>query len=299
MKTRCCIAGGGPAGIMLGYLLARSGIDVLVLEKHADFFRDFRGDTVHPSTLDVIAELGLLDDFLALPHQEMTEAAGMIGDTLVQIADLSHLPTRCKFIALMPQWDFLNFLAEKGKRYSDFRVLMATEVSGLIEEDGIVTGVRAYNVRADLRANLPRLLEYVRNGGTLIDQYNVTDSNLVPMGPYKFSISHARVDVEEAPVVFPNPQNPLLRMPNEITQKDFEGWIQERGLYFASEWDAHYETVLESHDPGEKPQAGGMLYTRYGKGVYIFSGYSWFRELPAGVPGAYRIFANMLSGGRD
>ena len=121
MKTRCCIAGGGPAGIMLGYLLARSGIDVLVLEKHADFFRDFRGDTVHPSTLDVIAELGLLDDFLALPHQEMTEAAGMIGDTLVQIADLSHLPTRCKFIALMPQWDFLNFLAEKGKRYSDFR----------------------------------------------------------------------------------------------------------------------------------------------------------------------------------
>ena len=102
-----------------------------------------------------------------------------------------------------------------------------------------------------------------------------------------------------APVVFPNPRNPLLRMPNEITQKDFAGWIQERGLYFASEWDKRYEAVLESHDPGEKPQAGGMLYVRYGKGVYIFSGYSWFRELPAGVPGAYRIFANMLSGGRD
>jgi LmbE family N-acetylglucosaminyl deacetylase len=173
------------------------------------------------------------------------------------------------------------------------------EQRDLSEFDAIVTGVRAYNVRADLRANLPRLLEYVHNGGTLIDQYNVADSNLVPMGPYKFSVTHARVDVEEAPVVFPNPRNPLLRMPNEITQKDFEGWIQERGLYFASDWDAHYETVLESHDPGEKPQPGGMLYTRYGKGVYIFSGYSWFRELPAGVPGAYRIFANMLSGGRD
>jgi len=173
------------------------------------------------------------------------------------------------------------------------------EQRDLSDFDAIVTGVRAYNVRADLRANLPRLLEYVRNGGTLIDQYNVADSNLVPMGPYPFSASHARVDVEEAPVTFPNPQNPLLHMPNEITQKDFEGWIQERGLYFASEWDKHYETVLESHDPGEKPQAGGMLYTRYGKGVYIFSGYAWFRELPAGVPGAYRIFANLLSGGRD
>jgi len=165
----------------------------------------------------------------------------------------------------------------------------------LSEFDAIVTGVRAYNTRADLRVNLPRLLDYVRNGGTLIDQYNVTDANLVPMGPYPFKVGHDRVTVEEAPVTFTNPGNPLLSTPNEITQKDFEGWIQERGLYFASEWDPRYQTVLESHDPGEKPLAGGMLYARYGKGVYIFSGYSWFRELPAGVPGAYRLFANMLS----
>jgi len=169
------------------------------------------------------------------------------------------------------------------------------EQRNLSEFDAIVTGVRAYNTRPDLRANLPRLLDYVRKGGTLIDQYNVTDSNLVPMGPYPFKVSHDRVTVEEAPVTFTNLSNPILSKPNEITQKDFAGWIQERGLYFASEWDKHYETVIESHDPGEKPLAGGMLYTRYGKGVYIFSGYSWFRELPAGVPGAYRIFANMLS----
>jgi len=161
--------------------------------------------------------------------------------------------------------------------------------------DAIVTGVRAYNTRADLRVNLPRLLDYVRNGGKLIDQYNVTDGNLVPMGPYPFKVGHERVTVEEAPVTFTNLSNPLLSNPNEITQKDFDGWIQERGLYFATEWDPRYQTVLESHDPGEKPLAGGMLYTRYGKGVYIFSGYAWFRELPAGVPGAYRLFANMLS----
>jgi LmbE family N-acetylglucosaminyl deacetylase len=165
----------------------------------------------------------------------------------------------------------------------------------LSEFDAIVTGVRAYNTRADLRVNLPRLLDYVQHGGTLIDQYNVTDGNLVPIGPYPFKVGRERVSVEEAAVAFTNPQNPLMAKPNQITPKDFDGWIQERGLYFASEWDPRYQTVLESHDPGEKPQGGGMLYARYGKGVYIFTGYAWFRQLPAGVPGAYRLFANMLS----
>ena len=176
-------------------------------------------------------------------------------------------------------------------------LLTATDLEqrDLAEFDAIVTGVRAYNTRADLRVNLPRLLDYVNNGGTLIDQYNVLDGNLVPFGPYPFKISRDRVTVEEAPVTFTNLGNPLISKPNEITQKDFDGWVQERGLYFASEWDSHYQTVLESHDPGEKPHSGGMLYARYGKGVYIFTGFSWFRELPAGVPGAYRLFANMLS----
>jgi 2-polyprenyl-6-methoxyphenol hydroxylase-like FAD-dependent oxidoreductase len=123
-ETRCCIAGGGPAGMMLGVLLARAGIPVVVLEKHADFLRDFRGDTVHPSTLEVIGELGVLDDFLARPHSELREVRGMIGDERVTIADFSHLRVRCPFIAMVPQWDFLNFLADYGRRYSTFQLLM-------------------------------------------------------------------------------------------------------------------------------------------------------------------------------
>ena len=122
INTRCCIVGGGPAGMMLGFLLARAGIDVAVLEKHKDFFRDFRGDTIHPSTLELMHELGLLDEFLKLPHQEVSRLTIQIGAERIPAVDFSHLPTRCKFIALMPQWDFLNFLAEQGKRYRSFRL---------------------------------------------------------------------------------------------------------------------------------------------------------------------------------
>jgi hypothetical protein len=118
------------------------------------------------------------------------------------------------------------------------------------------------------------------------------------IGPYPLKIGTGRTTVEEAPVSFPDPNHPLLFTPNKITERDFDGWVQERGLYFASEWDPHYQPVFESHDPGDKPQLGGTLYTRYGKGVYIYTAYSWFRQLPAGVPGAYRIFANMLSAGK-
>src|SRR5215468_2449905 len=120
IETRCCIAGGGPAGIMLGFLLARAGVNVVVLEKHADFLRDFRGDTVHPSTLEVMHELGILEEFLKLPHQELRKLGGQIGDDFLGLADFSHLPTKCKFIALVPQWDFLDFLAERAKRYPAF-----------------------------------------------------------------------------------------------------------------------------------------------------------------------------------
>jgi 2-polyprenyl-6-methoxyphenol hydroxylase-like FAD-dependent oxidoreductase len=156
ITARCVIAGGGPAGMMLGFLLARAGVDVLVLEKHADFLRDFRGDTIHPSTLDVMYELGLLDEFLKRPHQEVNELRGLIGDDLIVLADLKHLPTHCKFIALMPQWDFLDFLADHAKRYPGFSLRMKADVDQLLFEGDKVIGLRARTPDGDLevRADL-------------------------------------------------------------------------------------------------------------------------------------------------
>ena len=241
--------------------------------------------------------------------------------------------------------------------------------------DAIVTGVRAWNTRADLRATYQRLFDYTQNGGTLVVEYSrpeggagrgggasgpapaaapapaadaqannaapaagggrggrgggrgagrgaaaAADPNAPPapappppprgpvatelvdatgflehIGPYPIHVANDRVTVEEAPISFPNPKLALLHAPNEITSADFDGWVQERGLYFADRWDSRYQSVLESHDPGDDPQPGGMLYVKYGKGAYVFSAYDWFRELPSGVPGAYRVFANMLS----
>jgi 2-polyprenyl-6-methoxyphenol hydroxylase-like FAD-dependent oxidoreductase len=154
--TSCCVVGGGPAGIMLGYLLARGGVPVTVLEKHKDFFRDFRGDTVHPSTLEVMYELGLLEDFLKLPHQELTSVGGILGDFAFQAASFRRVPTHCKFVALMPQWDFLDFLSGHAKKFPSFNLRMEHEAVDLIRDSGRITGVQAktpdgtVEIRADL-----------------------------------------------------------------------------------------------------------------------------------------------------
>jgi 2-polyprenyl-6-methoxyphenol hydroxylase-like FAD-dependent oxidoreductase len=169
ITTRCAIAGGGPAGMMLGFLLARAGVGVVVLEKHGDFLRDFRGDTIHPSTLDVMYELGLLEEFLKRPHQEVNELRGLIGDDLVVLADVKHLPTHCKFIALMPQWDFLDFLANHAKRYPGFSLRMKADVDELLFEGDKVVGLRAttpdgdLEVRADLVVGADGRHSTVRN----------------------------------------------------------------------------------------------------------------------------------------
>jgi LmbE family N-acetylglucosaminyl deacetylase len=171
------------------------------------------------------------------------------------------------------------------------------EQGDLSRFDAIVAGVRAYNVRADLKANQARLMSYVKNGGRYIVQYQNADPAL-SLGPYPFTVpggNHYRITVEEALVTFPHVDSPLLQYPNKILPKDFNGWIQERAVYVATQWDKQYQTVMSSHDPGEEPMEGGELWTHYGKGVYIFTAYAWFRQLPAGVPGAFRLFANLLS----
>ncbi len=155
LSVQCCIAGGGPAGIMLGLLLARAGVSVLVLEKHADFLRDFRGDTLHPSTLEIMHELGVLERFLRLPHQKVTRINGRFGDLEFTVADFSHLPTHCRYVAFMPQWDFLNFLVEMGRQYPTFQVRMSTEVTSLIEDGDSVVGLCAEASNGPLDVHTP------------------------------------------------------------------------------------------------------------------------------------------------
>ena len=164
----------------------------------------------------------------------------------------------------------------------------------------ILTGIRAYNTRKILKQTTPRLLEYVNQGGTLIDQYNKNVDLLVThLGPYPFTLSKERVTMEDAPVHLLVPDHPLLNAPNKISLDDFRGWIQERGTYFPNIWDLKYESLLSCHDPGETPKEGGMLTCRYGKGTYIYTGYSWFRQIPAGVPGAIKIFSNLIAAGKE
>ncbi len=173
------------------------------------------------------------------------------------------------------------------------------ESDGLSRYGTIVAGIRAFNTRPRLRSLHAKLLRYVEGGGALVVQYDTTAGLVTPeIGPFPFRLSHDRVTVEEAPVTFADPASPLLNVPNRIGPADFDGWVQERGLYFAGSWDPRYATPLSMSDPGETPKLGSLLYARYGKGAFVYTGLAFFRQLPAGVPGAYRLFVNLIEGGR-
>ncbi len=237
IETTCCVTGGGPAGMMLGFLLARAGIDVTVLEKHADFLRDFRGDTIHPSTLDLMAELGLLERFLKLPHSEVTGLTAQVGQDRIALADFRHLPTRCKFIAFMPQWDFLDFLADEGRRMPNFRLLLSTDATGLIEEEGRVAGVRAtaptgpVEIRAQLTVGADGRHSTLRSAaGLAVDDFGA------PMDVLWFRLSR---DSGDAPESFGHAEAGRMMI------------MLNRGDY----WQCAYVIAKGSHD---KVVAGGL-----------------------------------------
>ncbi|MGB7782489.1 MAG: FAD-dependent oxidoreductase [Pseudolabrys sp.] len=197
-KTTCCIAGGGPAGMMLGFLLARAGVSVIVIEKHADFLRDFRGDTVHPSTLEMMYELGLLDEFLKLPHSVVKQISLQIGKDRVIVGHFEHLPVHCKFIALMPQWDFLNFIADRGRRYQTFDLRMQTEAIDLIEENGRVAGVRAKSPEGELEIRAELIVGCDSRHSTIRTKAGLkSDDYGAPMDVMWFRLSHRPGDSEE------------------------------------------------------------------------------------------------------
>ena len=197
-RVTCCIAGGGPAGMMLGVLLACAGVKVTVLEKHKDFLRDFRGDTIHPSTLRMMEELGWLQDFLKLPHQEVTRIFAQFGDTRVEMANFSHLPITTKFIALMPQWDFLDFLADKGRAYPNFDLRMNAEVTGLVFDGDRVSGVKVKTPEGPLTINADLVVAADGRSSVLRDAAGfVSESFGAPMDVMWFRLPRLPTDTEE------------------------------------------------------------------------------------------------------
>ena len=245
-------------------------------------------------------------------------ANGQTYDQSLETINYNHIPTQLLFpeatakiarLNLKKSGERIGYLMGPGDEVPASLTQIGYQVTLLKNEDltpanlkqydAVVIGVRAYNTDEYLKFAQSTLLEYVKQGGTMVVQYNVS-SGLVTdnLGPYPFRLSRERVTVEEAPVRLLKPDHPVLNYPNKITATDFANWVQERGLYFANSWDAQYETILSANDPGEPPLAGGLLLARYGQGYYIYTGYAFFRQLPAGVPGAYRLFTNLISVGK-
>jgi 2-polyprenyl-6-methoxyphenol hydroxylase-like FAD-dependent oxidoreductase len=199
LQARCCIAGGGPAGMMLGFLLARAGVEVIVLEKHKDFLRDFRGDTIHPSTLELMYELGLLEEFLRQPHQEVRQVQVHFGAEKATIADFSHLPTHCKFIAFMPQWDFLNFISTHAWHCASFRLRMEAEVTDLLFENERIIGVRATTPQGELEVRADLVVGADGRSSTVRERADLEVMDLgAPIDVLWFGLSKRPGDPEQA-----------------------------------------------------------------------------------------------------
>lgn len=267
--------------------------------------------------------------FTLFPPEEQSEAIVTplvhIGkatyDQAIKLIEYEHIPTQTVFadagvkvvkIDLQKAGSRVGYFMGAGDEIPASLEQIGYEVTLLNDRDmtvdnlqtfdAIIMGIRAYNTQDRLKFHQEKLLEYVKNGGTMIVQYNTSGRLKVPeeeLAPYPLEMSRDRVTVEEAEVRFLEPGHPVLNYPNKITPEDFEGWVQERGLYFPDKWDDAFTPILSSNDPGEDPKDGGLLVAEYGEGHYIYTGYSWFRELPAGVPGAYRIFANLISIGKE
>ncbi len=258
------------------------------------------------------------DENFILPMVRIGEA--VYTDEVITI-DYDHIPKQTIYrdasakavrIDLRKEGDNVAYIMGAGDkvptalRQIGYNVTMLEDgevsVENLSKFDAVIVGIRAYNTNERIKFQNPKLLEYVNNGGTLIVQYNTSRRPKVPseeIGPYPFKLSRDRVTVEESEMRFLAPEHEVLNFPNRLSKDDFKGWVQEHGLYYPNEWDDHYTAILSSNDPGEDPKDGGLLVAKYGEGYYIYTGLSFFRELPAGVPGAFRLFANMISIGKQ
>lgn len=264
--------------------------------------------------------------FQVLPPESSSEAFASakvtLGDEVYDLGlkeiDYQHIPFQTIFpksrtkivkVDLKKKGQFVGYIMGSGDAIPESLEQIGYQVDildpnsitaeSLNDYDAVIVGIRAFNTIDRMPVIQPELMKYVESGGTVIAQYNTSMRGDVKIGPYPFSISRDRVTKEEAEVTILAPDHPIIDGPNKITKADFDGWVQERGLYFPNEWDERYTPVLAANDPGEPARKGGLLVTQYGKGYFVYSGYSWFRELPAGVPGAFRIFANMISLGND